>query len=62
MKRKSERVPMPDEDWQASSDAAALVRAAEVVADPKRFAKAEAHVAKKQAGLEKLFAGLRRRA
>lgn len=50
-----------DMDWQCSNDADTLARAAEVIADKKRFAAAKAHVEKKQKGLDQLMNGLRRR-
>ena len=59
-KGKTEAVPMPDQDWQCRDDADTLTRAAEIVADKERFARAKAHVEKKRKGLDKLFSGLRR--
>lgn len=60
-KSKAYAEPAMDDDWQCQSDADALARAAEVVADPKRLAKAKAHIETKAAGLDKLLTGLRRR-
>lgn len=54
--------PAMDQDWQASSDADTLARAAEIMADKPRFAKAKEYHAKRQEQMDKLVSGLRRKA
>lgn len=61
MAKTTKDVPVMSDEWQVQADADTLSRAAEIVADQKRLAKAQAYLEKRSKGVDQLLSGLRRK-